>query len=582
MVLIEFFQCTAEPNRVDKSRYLTRLPNYSVQGLIKEECSVLSPVVEVQYNAGPFLANYARIDEFGRDYFVKNIVCVRQNYWRVYLEVDVLSSYGKYVIEDIPCVIDRNEYEYNPYLNDPIIPFTENVKLKQAIKKDVFNFDINGEGNDFCYVIKIMSNADGKVPPIISNGNYDVGVPYMGNPYAIGGEAIYILPLYGFNIKYNNGATTTIFSAEELKRMISINEQYQSYTISMIQFKFDLLSASGMNLQWDNKQQTLLITDTYNQVSLEKITIGNTKLDYYGFRILPRFRQYVYTSFSMSELDLTQTFKDFEPYTRRQIYLPYYGAYTINMKDLYPFKNYKNFGIYYIYEPDSGQALIELILIDAAKTNIILDSLNVSLGSPIDINTSTVDKVNRQKLVNQTNYAIEQERASTAYSIGMVNVGRISTNGIISMFTSPSILSGIAGSVGAVSNSAFDTAINSIQFDSSKKIAEMNKYAADIVNIPYGIKASKSLSITNSYYIDQDIVTLYVYENEIINDNEKLRYHTYGRSLNSARQNLIGTYGFTVLMDFHLERLSPHITTTELETLSSILKSGILLPDKPR
>ena len=61
--------------------------------------------------------NYAWIEEFHRFYFIKNIVSVRTNLWRLTMHVDVLSTYADY-IKNNNAVISRNSNLWNLYYQD--------------------------------------------------------------------------------------------------------------------------------------------------------------------------------------------------------------------------------------------------------------------------------------------------------------------------------------------------------------------------------------------------------------------------------------------------------------------------------
>lgn len=110
---IKLYKNLSEVNTIGKT-----LTGESVRtGTLKEGCSVLSPsVVLTGENLSGF--NYAYIPQFSRYYFIKEITSVKSGLWEISMRVDVLESY-KEQIKTQKAVVERQENEYNLYLNDP-------------------------------------------------------------------------------------------------------------------------------------------------------------------------------------------------------------------------------------------------------------------------------------------------------------------------------------------------------------------------------------------------------------------------------------------------------------------------------
>ena len=90
-----------------------------VTGTLREDCSILDPVIKMSA-IGTYLltSNYAYISEFGRYYYITNIVCVGELF-EVHMHVDVLMSY-RGDIRSNNAVISRQENNYNLYLQDGV------------------------------------------------------------------------------------------------------------------------------------------------------------------------------------------------------------------------------------------------------------------------------------------------------------------------------------------------------------------------------------------------------------------------------------------------------------------------------
>jgi hypothetical protein len=117
----------------------------SLQGNLKEQTSIINPVITLQYDR-PFIYNYCYIPEFERYYFIENVDIVRANLYRVYLSVDVLETYKTEILNQA-VIVEKNENNYNNYLPD------ENWKTNVKTKTDIINFS-NGflENGEFILI----------------------------------------------------------------------------------------------------------------------------------------------------------------------------------------------------------------------------------------------------------------------------------------------------------------------------------------------------------------------------------------------------------------------------------------------
>ena len=110
---IKVYKNLSEVNTIGKT-----LTEESVRtGTLKDGCSVLSPsVVLTGENLSGY--NYAYIPEFSRYYFIKEITSVKSGLWEISMRVDVLETYQTQ-IKAQKAVVERQEQNYNLYLNDP-------------------------------------------------------------------------------------------------------------------------------------------------------------------------------------------------------------------------------------------------------------------------------------------------------------------------------------------------------------------------------------------------------------------------------------------------------------------------------
>lgn len=103
----------SEENRVDKD--VTDI--IDLEGTLRDQSSILNPKILVELDTMPAACNYMTIAEFGRKYFVTDIVSVRNGVYQIVGRVDVLSSYATQ-IRACKGIVKRSENDWNTYLND--------------------------------------------------------------------------------------------------------------------------------------------------------------------------------------------------------------------------------------------------------------------------------------------------------------------------------------------------------------------------------------------------------------------------------------------------------------------------------
>ena len=92
-----------ERNKLNKTVY----DAIAYSGTLKQETSVIKPNVIIEAsNLSDY--NYMYIAEFGRYYFITDIVSIRNGLWRISGSVDVLMSF-KDAIESCPIILSHTE-----------------------------------------------------------------------------------------------------------------------------------------------------------------------------------------------------------------------------------------------------------------------------------------------------------------------------------------------------------------------------------------------------------------------------------------------------------------------------------------
>ena len=135
---ISLFKTASENNRVVK--VLT--DEKQLSGELRNQTSVLNPTIRIESADNISGYNYCYISEFGRYYYITDIVSVRTNCWVISLRCDVLMSY-KNEIQSMNAILNNTqETGLSNYLASP--NWVNLVKTKTDIK--VFPSGLSEQG----------------------------------------------------------------------------------------------------------------------------------------------------------------------------------------------------------------------------------------------------------------------------------------------------------------------------------------------------------------------------------------------------------------------------------------------------
>ena len=140
---ITFMNNQEELNKISK-RPATVM---TLSGHLREETDIVNPVINIEYSGTLTNVNYMWIPEFHRYYFITKIESVRTGLWRVYAHCDVLKTYSEAIL-GTPCVVARNESQFNLMLNDSYFKVYANPRLQ------VVNFPNKFSGYSYVLVMK--------------------------------------------------------------------------------------------------------------------------------------------------------------------------------------------------------------------------------------------------------------------------------------------------------------------------------------------------------------------------------------------------------------------------------------------
>lgn len=135
-----------------------------VEGVIKADCSITSPSVDImlpQDSTNFRYMTYAYIESFARYYFVTDW---RWNgrLWTCSMSVDVLASYKPKILDASEFVL-RSAYIYNDYIIDNALPTTAQQEMRFSANMIPESYRWQGDLEDGTYVLGIVNSSEDAV-----------------------------------------------------------------------------------------------------------------------------------------------------------------------------------------------------------------------------------------------------------------------------------------------------------------------------------------------------------------------------------------------------------------------------------
>ena len=524
---ITLYLNSAENNRVDKTAYLEEL--LTLTGSLRDGSSMLEPNIIFELPQGADSAvideddeevntpdgdiviqgedvyrfNYVYIHEFNRYYYVDDIFVSRTKLYNVALSVDVLMS-TKDALLSLPAYIDRNEFDNDPYLYDNLRPFEEKTEITYT-QADAGNiqFSTDRDWLEWNFVANmIVGNAFFSGKPI--------DIPWTAS------EKMYPETFQGGNtIPYilNKGRLNSVLFRAVVGQD---GDKVYDFVASAIAFPFEIPRDPLGTLQDVHYQEaSKTIKDTNDQFVKGYIPRANTS-DYLiaGYLDIPSISSY----------------QDLPPYTRREIYLPFYGWYELDIQKTAGHR----LTIYYVANYQDGSAMV---FIRDNSNGMIIFSNSCQLGVKIPTTQTNLQEITINKNALNTQLAISL--VSGALTLG---IGASSGNAMM-----------VAG--GAMS---VPRAINSYVAESAKQFHH--------ASVSFGGGAMSLYSPLRIWMRTTKLKTSV--------DDESLYAHEFGKPLAQARY-LYSLSGYTTISNIHLENLPAF--KEEKNEMESLLKSGVIL-----
>lgn len=139
----------------------------TVQGVLKEPCSIMNPVIQIERlanDAVPSTYTYAYINKFSRYYFIEDWVWIN-GLWEVHMKEDVLATFKTEIGNSTEYVLRTDSTtDFNGEITDTTYPATTDVETETVVYNNVFTNDLTVG----CYIVGIISGGDTQAVGAIS------------------------------------------------------------------------------------------------------------------------------------------------------------------------------------------------------------------------------------------------------------------------------------------------------------------------------------------------------------------------------------------------------------------------------
>lgn len=139
-------------NSRDNNSLKNLTPIATLTGDLRSQSSIIDPVIRVEYSNNLAPCNYMQIPEFGRAYFVKDIIAVRKNLWEIHAHCDVLSTASALGLNNCKAIVRRQENAWNLYLDDGVFKAYSNPRVVQKSFPSGFNV------NNSSYILAVAGS----------------------------------------------------------------------------------------------------------------------------------------------------------------------------------------------------------------------------------------------------------------------------------------------------------------------------------------------------------------------------------------------------------------------------------------
>lgn len=410
---IELYVSTTDKNRLNKTSFLSLVGEY--EGYLRAPSSVIAPTItlELSISGNPLIvdeddellideddneisteeyritdANYMYIPEFGRYYFIRDITIGVTGLYVISSRVDVLMSYKDQIL-NLECYIERNEYAFDPSLEDNLLPLQFRKFQDEVIPDDGDFVNTHFDAGTFVNQTRVVmgvatDNYPGYIPDITYNG-FGSGLPQI-EPETFSS--------YRSSMFY--AMTKEMFG--KISNALLTDDAKMSFVKSVVVLPFDPKSSFSTNkyiyFGLSNDLNNLMLLEDGHNAS------GYPVQAFSGYRVIADFTL---------DVDSVQDFMKYPPYTHYEIFVPFYGFVNLDLS----FYLRDRLIVFYAINYEDGSATAFIYNYTRRK---MLWSAPCQVGVLLNLSTTNAKENTTQKNANLLNLAVGS--VGSAISIG--------------------------------------------------------------------------------------------------------------------------------------------------------------------
>lgn len=395
-----------QDNYVNKNLYEIK----TISGNFRDDINIISPIFTFESKSVPDF-NYVYINNFGRYYFVDNIVCNRNYIYTVYCSCDVLMSFQNPIL-NLNCYVIRQEVKKNKFIVDNELPVSSKIQSEKIIAKDS-KLSVAYQLPDDCNTVL---NNENEMRIAVTVFSYLPGfrglksVTYI-QPNSSGQCCTYFLRIkdyYTLTSYLSQNDLSAVFAQLFGKSADAIID------ISILPFDMEKLCKKIYPSSNDLGTYGYIESDVMHLNTA--LTTGAAGISIKCYLANNPY-EYVITA-GVIELPILNSWKDLNNAVSAKLYIPFYGFVDLDLDYIYS-TGYHRIAIMYNYR-NFGNSLVSIYTVEDDDMIVDrIDTFECKLGVQVPFGSSNLSDITREMIFAGINIALK-----TAFGVASLSVDK--------------------------------------------------------------------------------------------------------------------------------------------------------------
>lgn len=399
----------------------------TIYGAMRDELDIINPVILVETNSELSLGiiNYVYFNttEITRYYYIRNIVCVRTNVYRITLHEDVLKTFEP-LIENAPAFVTRSQSAGgNAGMVDDRLPLKD-VPIIEFV-------DASPDSETYYINTRLKTKFTASDYSISMSMINSVATTYYDEIIAQQYDADLTIDLAGAitPYKFTNAMSVTYlmnyYKYAVVGAKVKSTSSLEGFLISAVSFPF-LLGDDVMldeNDQWVNRAVGLDTTGIIDPATSVNMIAPLLKGDVGNYKTIG-YLKIVNTNISgmIASTSPDRYFLNYEPYSQYDLFIPYVGWIKLNSHEIVG----KTIRVFYIPDYITGLATANVMV---QETHKIIYTNTIQLGTPLAVTRTNQEELTKQKQANANALALGLVSSAVSIGAGIATLNPIAVAG---------------------------------------------------------------------------------------------------------------------------------------------------------